>query len=68
MSIYDLLDEFEHECFMIRVEASETRAKDDVVREAYVRQREKTAQAIAALIVSGCCKVGHSEEVSTNGG
>ena len=68
MTIYDLLDEFDHECFMIRVEALETRAKDDVVREAYERQREKTAQAIAALIASGCCKAGHSEEVSTNGG
>ena len=48
--ISKLLDEFEHECFMIRVEASETRAKDDDVRKAYERQREKTAQAIAATL------------------
>lgn len=45
-----LLDDFEHECFMIRVEASETRARDDVVRKAYEQQREKTAQAIAATL------------------
>lgn len=46
----ELLDEFEHECFMIRVEASETRAKDDVVRKAYERQRDETAQAIVATL------------------
>mgnify|MGYP003571650219 CR=1 FL=1 len=49
----DTLDEFEHECFMIRVEASETRAKDEVVREAYERQREKTAWAISATLSDG---------------
>jgi len=42
-----ILDEFEHECFMLRVEASETRAKDDVVRDAYEHIRKKTARAIA---------------------
>ena len=42
--LLSLLDDFEHECFMVRVEASETRAMDDVVRKAYEQQREKTAQ------------------------
>jgi len=51
--LWRLLDEFEHECFMIRVEASETRAKDEVVREAYERQREKTAWAISATLSDG---------------
>ena len=45
-----LLDEFEHECFMIRVEASETRARPEVVRKAYERQRDETAQAVAATL------------------
>lgn len=49
-TVYELLDEFEHECFMLRVEASETRAKDKVVREAYERIREESAQAIAATL------------------
>lgn len=48
--VCELLDEFEHECFMIRVEASETRAKDEVVRKAYERQRDETAQAIATTL------------------
>lgn len=48
-----LLDDFEHECFMLRVEASETRARDDVVRKAYEQKREKTAQAIAAALGGG---------------
>ena len=51
-----LLDEFEHECYMIRVEASETRARDDVLRKAYEQQREKTAQAIAATLGNGECE------------
>lgn len=55
----ELLDEFEHECFMIRVEASETRAKDDVVRKAYERQRDETAQAIAATLGGGECELEH---------
>lgn len=45
-----LLDGFEHECYMLRVEASETRAKDEVVRDAYGRIREEAAQAIAATL------------------
>ena len=55
-----LLDDFEHECFMIRVGASETRARDDVVRKAYEQQREKTAQAIAATLGAGEC-IPHGE-------
>ena len=38
-----LLDEFEHECFTLRVEATETKAKDKDVREAYERIREESA-------------------------
>ena len=52
-----LLDGFEHECFMLRVEASETRAKDEDVRKAYERIREEAARAIAATLGSdtkGC--------------
>lgn len=45
-----MLDEFEHECFMLRVEASETRARDDVVREAYERIRDGFAERIAATL------------------
>ena len=45
-----LLDEFEHECYMLRVEASETRAKDELVRDAYELQREKTAKAIVSTL------------------
>lgn len=55
-TVYELLDEFEHECFMLRVEASETRAKDKVVREAYERIREESAQAIAATLGGGECE------------
>lgn len=42
-----ILDEFEHECFMLRVEASETRARDDVVRKSYERIRDEFAGRIA---------------------
>ena len=46
----ELLDEFEHECFMLRVEASETRAGDDVVRKSYERIRDEFAGRIAATL------------------
>ena len=45
-----LLDEFEHECFMLRVEASETRARADVVRDSYERIRDEFAGRIAATL------------------
>ena len=48
-----LLDEFEHECFTLRVEATETKAKDKDVREAYERIREESAQAIATTLGGG---------------
>ena len=48
--LIELLDWFEHECFMIRVEASETHAKDVDVRKAYERTRNEAAQAIAAAM------------------
>ena len=48
--IDELLDKFENECYMLRVEASETRAKDEAVREAYERIREESARAIAATL------------------
>ena len=47
VEIAELLDEFEHECYMLRVEASETRAKDNVVRESYERIRDEFAGRIA---------------------
>ena len=47
-----IMDEFEHECFMLRVEASETRARDDVVRKAYERIRDEFAGRIAATLGS----------------
>ena len=47
-----ILDEFEHECFMLRVEASETRAKDDVVRKSYEHIRDEFARRIAATLGS----------------
>ena len=50
--ITELLDEFEHECFMLRVEASETRARDDVVRRSYERIRDEFAGRIAATLGS----------------
>jgi len=52
VEIAELLSEFEHECYMLRVEASETRAKDDVVRESYERIRDEFAGRIAATLVS----------------
>lgn len=45
-----ILDEFEHECFMLRVEASETRAKDDVVRESYECIRDEFVGHITAML------------------
>ena len=45
-----ILDEFEHECFMLRVEASETRARDDVVRRSHERIRDEFAGRIAATL------------------
>ena len=48
-----ILDEFEYECYMLRVEASETRARDDVVRKAYERIRDEFAGRIAATLGSG---------------
>lgn len=48
-----LLNGFEHECYMLRVEASETRAKDEDVRKAYERIREESARAIAATLGGG---------------
>ena len=47
-----ILDEFEHECFMLRVEASETRAKGDVVRKSYERIRDEYAGRITATLGS----------------
>lgn len=48
--INKLLDDYEHECFMLRVEATETRAKNDVVRMAYERIRDEFAERIAATL------------------
>lgn len=53
VEIAELLDEFEHECYMLRVEASETRARDDVVRESYERIRDEFAGRIAATVGNG---------------
>lgn len=50
--ISKLLDDFEHECFMLRREATETRAKNDVVRTAYERIRDGYAERIAATLGS----------------
>ena len=50
VEIAELLDEFESECFMLRVEASETRARDDVVRESYDRILDEFAGRIAATL------------------
>lgn len=47
-----ILDEFEHECFMLRVEASETRARGDVVRKSYERIRDEFTERIAATLGS----------------
>lgn len=48
--LQSILDEFEHECFMLRVEASETRARDDVVRKSYERIRDGFAGRIATTL------------------
>lgn len=48
-----ILDEFEHECYMLRVEASETRARYDVVRKSYERIRDEFARRIAATLGGG---------------
>lgn len=58
-----ILDEFEHECYMLRVEASETRARDDVVRNSYERIRDEFVRRIAAMLEPGEC-----EDVSTQDG
>lgn len=47
----ELLDEFERECFMLRVEASETRARDNVVRNSYERIRDRYAERMRKLVV-----------------
>ena len=47
IELQEILDKFEQECFMLRVEASETHAKDDVVRESYERIRDEFAGRIA---------------------
>lgn len=60
VEIAELLDEFEHECYMLRVEASETRARDDVVRESYERIRDEFAGRIAATVGQGTC-IPHGE-------
>lgn len=52
VEIAELLDEFDSECFMLRVEASETRARDDVVRESYERILDEFAGRIAATVGS----------------
>lgn len=56
VEIAELLDEFEHECYMLRVEASETRARDDVVRESYERIRDEFAGRIAAAVGNWTCE------------
>ena len=58
-----ILDEFEHECFMLRVEASETRARDDVVRRSYERMRDEFAGRIAATLGSGTLTAEQVREV-----
>ena len=57
--INKLLDEFEQECFMLRREATETRAKNDVVRTAYERIRDEFAERITATLGTPeivCCR------------
>ena len=48
-----ILDEFEHECYMLRVEASDTRARNGVVRKSYERIRDEFAGRIVATLGSG---------------
>lgn len=62
--IQRLLDSFEHECFMIRVEGSETRAKVEDVRKAYLRQRNETAKAIEAMLEPETCCFEFDQEAS----
>lgn len=62
--IAELLDEFESECFMLRVEASETRARDDVVRESYGRILDEFAGRIAATVGAGECELVETESYS----
>ncbi len=57
-----LLDEFEHECFELRVEASETRARANVVRDSYERIRDEFAGRIAATLGSGECEMVYGED------
>ena len=66
--IDELLDEFEHECYMLRVEASETRAKDEDVRKAYGRIREESARAIAATLSGVGSEVGSEVTSEVRGG
>jgi hypothetical protein len=62
-----ILDEFEHECLMLRVEASETRAKDDVVRKSYERIRDGFVGRIAATLGGGECEIVEHYAASTRG-
>ena len=48
--LQEILDRFEHECFMLRTEASDTRAKDDVVRMSYKRIRDEFAERIVGTL------------------
>lgn len=50
-----VLDWFEHECFMLRVEATETKAKDEAVRDGYERIREKAANEILETLGRSEC-------------
>jgi predicted RNA-binding Zn-ribbon protein involved in translation (DUF1610 family) len=51
------MDEFEHECYMLCVKASETRAKDDVVCKSYERIRNEFVRRIAAMLENGMCEI-----------
>lgn len=64
VEIAELLDEFESDCFMLRVEASETRAKDDVVRESYERILDEFAGRIAVAGGAGECELVETESYS----
>jgi len=57
--LQEILDEFEHECFMLRVEASETCARDDVVRKSYERIRDEFAGRIAETLGERTCHIEH---------
>lgn len=56
IELQDIMDEFEHECFMLRVEASETRARNDVVRKSYECIRDEFAGRISATLGGGECE------------